>query len=99
MFEIKEMQRTDEYLQTYFNKCQKGETTEFHIRDDGVMCYKGRICVANNPELKEKILKEAHQSRYSVDLGNTKMYHNRVNICLTLTQMNTCRHYRFIKIS
>lgn len=39
-------------------------------------CYKGRVCIPNNLELKEKILKEVHQNKYSVHLGNTKIVHN-----------------------
>lgn len=76
VFEIKEIQETDKYLQTYFDKCKKGETTEFHIRYNGIMCYKGRICVPNTLELREKILKEADRSKYFVHPGNIKIYHN-----------------------
>lgn len=50
----KEMQRSDEYLETSLAKRQKGETSEFHIKDDGVLCYKGRICVTNNLRVKGK---------------------------------------------
>lgn len=57
------MQETNERLQTYFVKCQKGETSEFRIKDDEILCYKGLIYVPNNQELKHKIHKEAHQSR------------------------------------
>lgn len=34
------------------------------------------MCIPNNLELKEKILKEVHQNKYSVHLGNTKIVHN-----------------------
>ena len=36
--------------------------------------YQGRICVPQDRELKTKILQEAHQSKYSVHPGSTKMY-------------------------
>jgi hypothetical protein len=44
--------------------------------DEGVFWYKGRICVPNVKELKEKILREAHESAYSIHPGGNKMYHD-----------------------
>jgi hypothetical protein len=38
--------------------------------------YKGRICVPNVKELKDKIICEAHESAYSIHLGRNKMYHD-----------------------
>lgn len=35
------MQETDEDLHFYFNKGQRGETSESYIRDDETLCYKG----------------------------------------------------------
>jgi hypothetical protein len=44
--------------------------------DQGVLWYKGRICVPNIKELKDKILQEVHKSSYSINLGRNKMYHD-----------------------
>jgi hypothetical protein len=41
-----------------------------------VLWYKGRICVPNIKELKDKILQEAHDSGYSIHPGGNKMYHD-----------------------
>jgi hypothetical protein len=41
-----------------------------------VLWYKGRVCVPNVKELKEKILHEAHESAYSIHPGENKMYHD-----------------------
>jgi hypothetical protein len=41
-----------------------------------VLWYKGRICVPNIKELKDKILQEAHESGYSIHPGGNKMYHD-----------------------
>jgi hypothetical protein len=41
-----------------------------------VLWYKGRICVPNIKELKDKILHEAHESSYSIHPGENKMYHD-----------------------
>jgi hypothetical protein len=44
--------------------------------DQGVLWYKGRICVSNIKELKDKILCEAYESAYSIHPGGNKMYHD-----------------------
>jgi hypothetical protein len=43
---------------------------------EGVLWYKGRICVPNIKKLKDKILCEAHESAYSINPGGNKMYHD-----------------------
>jgi hypothetical protein len=48
----------------------------FSEGEDGVLWYKGRICVPNIKELKDKILREAHESAYSIHPGGNKMYHD-----------------------
>jgi hypothetical protein len=44
--------------------------------EEGVLWYKGRICVPSVKELKDKILREAHESAYSIHPGGNKMYHD-----------------------
>jgi hypothetical protein len=44
--------------------------------EPGVLWYKGRICVPNVKELKEKILHEADEFAYSIHPGGNKMYHD-----------------------
>jgi hypothetical protein len=41
-----------------------------------VLWYKGRICVPNVKKLKEMILREAHESPYSIHARGNKMYHD-----------------------
>jgi hypothetical protein len=48
----------------------------FSEDDEGVLWYKGRICVPNIKELKVNILREAHESAYSSHPGGNKMYHD-----------------------
>jgi hypothetical protein len=40
----------------------------------GVLWYKGMICVPNIKELMDKILREAHKSTYNIHPGGNKMY-------------------------
>jgi hypothetical protein len=44
--------------------------------DEGVLWYKGRICVPDIKELKDKILCESHESAYSIHPGGNKMNHD-----------------------
>jgi hypothetical protein len=47
----------------------KGEKSPGFLEDEeGMLWYKGRICVPNVEELKDKILHEAHESAYSIHL-------------------------------
>ena len=43
---------------------------------DGVLRYQGRLCVPDVGEMRQHIVAEAHNSRYSIHLGATKMYRN-----------------------
>jgi hypothetical protein len=46
------------------------------IDDQGTLWYKKRICVPEIKGIRESILREAHDSAYSIHLGSTKMYHD-----------------------
>jgi hypothetical protein len=54
---------------------QRREVSRFSEDEEGVLWYKGRICVPNIKELKDKILREAHESAYSIHPRGNKMYH------------------------
>ena len=41
---------------------------------NSVLRYQGRLCVPDVGELRKHILAEAHNSRYSIHQGATKMY-------------------------
>ena len=46
----------------------------FEKEGDGVLNYQGRLCVPRVDGLQERILKEAHSTRYSIHPDSTKMY-------------------------
>jgi hypothetical protein len=52
------------------------KSSGFSEDEEGVLWCKGRICVPNIKELKDKILREAHESAYSIRPGGNKMYHD-----------------------
>ncbi|KAL5824755.1 hypothetical protein ACOSQ3_020818 [Xanthoceras sorbifolium] len=51
-----------------------GKYPNFSIRNDGVVCFRDRICIPDDEELRKIILTEAHSSPYSMHPGSTKMY-------------------------
>ena len=51
-----------------------GEEISCQKDDKGVRRFTSRIWIPNIPELKEEIMHEAHNSRYSIHPGSTKMY-------------------------
>jgi hypothetical protein len=62
---IKEMlnQKVDKY------KC-------FRQDSKGILWFEDRLVVPKNPELRKKILEEAHLSKFSMHPGSNKMYHD-----------------------
>jgi hypothetical protein len=74
--EIQKGQIEDEKIQKIKRNIREEKSPGFLEDDEGVLCYKGRICVPNIKELKDKILREAHKSAYSIHSGWNKMYHD-----------------------
>ena len=53
---------------------EKRKSSEYVIQDDGMLRFKGRICVPHNEALNKRILEEAHITHFSVHLGVNKLY-------------------------
>jgi hypothetical protein len=60
--EIQRGQLEDEKIQEIKRNNKEEESPTFLEDDEGMLWYKGRICVPNAKELKDKILHEAHVS-------------------------------------
>jgi hypothetical protein len=71
--EIHRGQVGDEKIQEIKRNIKEEKSPSFLEDEEGVLCYKGRICVPNVKELKDKILREAHASTYSIHPGGNKM--------------------------
>ena len=50
--QIKEKQLEDESLVARFQQVKEGETSEFGLNGDGVLCFRGRICVPKESDLR-----------------------------------------------
>jgi hypothetical protein len=66
----------DEKVQEIKRNIKEEKSPDFSEDDEGVLWYKGRIYVPNIKKLKDKILREAHESSYSIHPGGNKMYHD-----------------------
>ena len=48
--------------------------SEVCIHKDGSLRFGNRLCIPNDLDLKGEILKEAHNTSYTIHPGGTKMY-------------------------
>jgi hypothetical protein len=74
--EIRKGQVEDKKVQEIKRNIKEEKSPSFLENEEGVLWYKGWICVPNVKELKDKILCEAHESGYSIHPGGNKMYHD-----------------------
>lgn len=76
VMEVKARQHKDSDLEKFKGKAQQQESLSFNIGGEGVLRYKGRLCVPDVAGLRQQIMVEAHYFRYSIHPGSTKMYHD-----------------------
>ncbi|KAH0713646.1 hypothetical protein KY289_009605 [Solanum tuberosum] len=72
--EVKEKQDSDPILLELKGAVHNQRVEVFSQGGDGVLRYQCRLCVPDVGELRQHILAEAHNSRYSIHPGATKMY-------------------------
>ncbi|WVZ83534.1 hypothetical protein U9M48_030671, partial [Paspalum notatum var. saurae] len=72
--QIIQAQQSDKGIEHLKRRLSKGEKLPFEVDEAQVLWFKGRLVVPKDPELRKKILEEAHTSRYTIHPGSTKMY-------------------------
>jgi hypothetical protein len=72
--EICKGQIGDAKIQEIKDLITEGRGPEFREDEQGTIWFKNRICVPDIDSLRETILKEAHDSVYSIHPGSTMMY-------------------------
>jgi hypothetical protein len=72
--EIKKAQLKDEKLREIWQLIKENKTNNFTEDDNGTLWLGKRLCVPNLKPIRELILREAHDSVYSIHPGSTKMY-------------------------
>jgi hypothetical protein len=56
------------------NLMARGKAPDYRLDEQGTLWLKDHICIPRSKEIRDSILKEAHNSRYSIHPGCTKMY-------------------------
>jgi hypothetical protein len=72
--EIRKEQYEDTKLKEIRQLIWDNKTSDFSEDSQGTLWLGKQICVPNLRHLKELILREAHDSAYSIHPGSTKMY-------------------------
>ena len=72
--QIRAGQEADEFLASKRKLVLENLGEEFSIRDDGMLMFGTRMCVPNDPELKQHLMEEGHSSAYDMHPGGNKMY-------------------------
>jgi hypothetical protein len=67
-------QRTDIGMSHLHRRLELGEAQCFRQDVEGVLWFKNRLVLPKDFELRQKIMNEAHCSRYSIHPGTNKMY-------------------------
>jgi hypothetical protein len=74
--DIRKGQLTDEKITEIKELTKEDKALGFVVDEQGVLWFKGRICVLDIKTIKELILREAHESTYSLHPRSTKMYND-----------------------
>jgi hypothetical protein len=72
--EIRKGQLEDEKLKEIAKNVEIGKAPGFSIDANGTLWFGKRICVLEVKAIRDTILREAHESAYSIYPGSTKMY-------------------------
>jgi hypothetical protein len=73
-YTIIQRQDEDAFIEEEIRRIKEGRPSEFRLGDFSSLWFHNRISVPDIPEIKELILKEAHETPYSIHPGSTKMY-------------------------
>ncbi|WVZ76962.1 hypothetical protein U9M48_024870 [Paspalum notatum var. saurae] len=72
--EIRKGQLNDEKIKEVKELIKLDKTPGFRVDADGTVWHGDRICVPNIKSIRDLILKEAHETAYSIHPGSEKMY-------------------------
>jgi hypothetical protein len=74
--DIRKGQLEDAKIQEIKEQIKEDKALGFSIDDQGTLWYKKHICVPELKEIRVSILRETHDSAYSIHPVSTKMYHD-----------------------
>jgi len=67
-------QENNSKLQRIKQNLERGKSLRFIVQEDRTLRFQNHLYVPINEELRKKILEEAHNTRYAMHPGGTKMY-------------------------
>jgi hypothetical protein len=74
--DIQKCQLEDAKIQEIREQIKEDKAPGFSVGDQGMLWHKKRLYVLEVKEMRELILREVHDSTYSIHPGSTKMYHD-----------------------
>jgi hypothetical protein len=74
--DIQKGQLEDAKIQEIKEQIKEDKAPELSVDEQGTLWYKKRLCVPEVKEFRELILREAHDSAYSIHPGSMNMYHD-----------------------
>jgi hypothetical protein len=99
--QIRKAQSGDRSIEGIKLRLKKEVLEGFSVDEKGVLWYNGRLCVPENEDLRQLILKESHESLYTIHPGGTKMYQDlkrqfwwhgmKREIALFIAKCDTCQ--------
>jgi hypothetical protein len=72
--DIRKRQKDDEKINKIWQLIIDGKGPDFREDAEGVVWFKDRLCVPDIKSIQELILKEVHETAYSIHPGREKMY-------------------------
>jgi hypothetical protein len=72
--DIRKGQLEDAKIQEIKEQIKEDKATEFSVDEQETLWYKKHLCVPEVEEIRELILRKAHDSTYSIHPGSIKMY-------------------------
>ena len=74
--QVREAQKDDDGIEEIREKIKLGEAPDYREDESGSIWFRDRLLVPDQKEIKNAIMKEAHESAYSIHPGSTKMYND-----------------------
>ena len=78
--QILEAQKTDTEVAEIKENMKAGKAEEFSEDARGIIRYRNRFVVPSDPQLRELVLKEAHNSKFSIQPGDRRVPRNGCGI-------------------
>jgi hypothetical protein len=88
--DIQKGQLEDAKIQKMKEQSKEDKAPRFSVDEEGTLWYKKRFYVPKVKEIRELILREAHDSAYSIHPGSTKMYHDLKEQILVVCNEESC---------